>query len=372
MLIGIPKEIKNNEFRVSMSPLGVRELVYHGHRVIVQKDAGHAVNFEDAQYQAAGAVIVESIEEVYKQAEMIVKVKEPQLEECTMIQEGQIIFSYLHLAAVPQIANALLERNCICIAYETVTSDGGFLPLLAPMSEVAGRVSVQVGAHFLEREKGGRGVLLGGVPGVTGGKITIIGGGVVGTNAAIVAAGMGNADVTILDRSVNRVRDLSWKFGSRARVLFSTVESIEEHVTQSDLVIGAVLIPGAVAPKLVDRAMIKNMPRGSVVVDVAIDQGGCIETSRPTTFDNPTFVEEGVIHYCVTNLPSSVARTATRALENSTLPYILSLADNGYRGALKEDAHFRRGLNIYRGRITHEAVANDLNHAYVPPSSFLS
>ncbi len=371
MLIGIPKELKNNEYRVSISPLGVRELVYHGHRVLVQKDAGHAVNFDDSQYRAAGAVVVDTIQEIYNQAEIIIKVKEPQLEECALIQDGQIIFSFLHLAAVPQITNALLERNCIAIAYETVTAPDGSLPLLAPMSEVAGRVAVQAGAHCLEREQGGSGVLLGGVPGVAGGKVTIIGGGTVGMHAAITASGLG-ADVTILDRSVSRIRELSWRFDKNVNVLFSTMESVEEHVTKSDLVIGAVLIPGAVAPKIVDKAMVKRMARGSVIVDVAIDQGGCIETSRPTTYDNPTFIEEGVIHYCVTNMPSAVARTATRALENATLPYILALADKGYRGALKEDLHFRKGLNIYRGRVTHEAVANDLNHAYVPPSSFLS
>lgn len=371
MLIGIPKELKSNEYRVSMSPLAVRELVYHGHRVLVQKNAGDAVNFDDAQYRAAGAVVVDTIEEIYNQAEMVVKVKEPQLEECSMIQDGQIIFSFFHLAAIPKITNALLDSKCIAIAYETVTAPDGSLPLLAPMSEVAGRVAVQAGAHCLEREQGGAGVLLGGVPGVSGGKVTIIGGGTVGMYAAITASGLG-ADVTILDRSVARIRQLNSQLDKNVNVLFSTMESVEEHVTKSDLVIGAVLIPGAVAPKIVDRAMVKRMPRGSVIVDVAIDQGGCIETSRPTTYDNPSFVEEGVIHYCVTNLPSAVARTATRALENSTLPYILALADKGYRGALKEDEHFRRGLNIYRGRITHEAVANDLKHAYVPPCSFLS
>jgi alanine dehydrogenase len=371
MLIGIPKEIKNNEYRVSMSPLGVRELVYHGHRVLVQSEAGHAVNFDDSQYRAAGAVVVETLEEIYHQADMVVKVKEPQLEECSLIHDGQIIFSFLHLAAVPTITSALMERDCICIAYETVTAADGTLPLLAPMSEVAGRVAVQAGAHCLERGQGGSGVLLGGVPGVAAGKVTILGGGTVGMNAAITASGLG-ASVTILDRSIARIRELSWRFGKNVNVLFSTMESVEEHVINADLVIGAVLIPGAVAPKIVDRAMVKRMQRGSVVVDVAIDQGGCIETSRPTTYDNPTFVEEGVIHYCVTNMPSAVARTSTRALENATLPFILALADKGYRGALKEDLHFRKGLNIYRGRITHEAVANDLNHAYVPPSSFLS
>lgn len=370
MLIGVPKEIKNNEFRVSVSPNGVRELVFHGHQVVVQKDAGHGIGFDDSQYQEAGALILDTAEEVFERADMIIKVKEPQLSECSMLKEGQIIFCYLHLAAEPKIANALIESNCIAIAYETVTAANGTLPLLAPMSEVAGRVAVQAGAHCLERSKQGRGVLLGGVPGVAPGKVTIIGGGVVGTNAAIVAAGLG-ADVTILDRSIKKIRELDWKFGSKVRNIYSTVDAVEEYVTNADLVIGAVLVPGAAAPKIISEEMIKKMKRGAVFVDVAIDQGGCSQTSKPTTHDEPTFVVHGVVHYCVTNMPSAVARTATKALENSTLPYIISLADNGYRAALDDDRHFRDGLNIYRGRITHEAVANDLNHSYVPPSTFL-
>lgn len=370
MLIGIPKEIKNHEYRVSVSPQGVRELAYHGHQVIVQKDAGHAIGFDDSQYQAAGALIANSAAEVYDRAEMIVKVKEPQIEECGMIKEGQILFCYLHLAADHKMATALLETNCIAIAYETVTAEDGSLPLLAPMSEVAGRVAVQAGAHCLEKATGGRGVLLGGAPGVQPGKVVIIGGGVVGTNAASMAMGLG-ANVTIFDRSLKRIRELEWRFGRGVNAIYSTVDAMEERIMVADIVIGAVLIPGASAPKIITEEMVKSMQRGSVIVDVAIDQGGCIATSKPTTHTDPTFVQHDVVHYCVTNIPSAVARTSTKALENSTLPYILSLADHGYRTALKEDANFRNGLNLCRGRVTHEAVARDLNHAYVPAASFL-
>lgn len=370
MLIGIPKEVKNHEYRVSISPQGVRELVYHGHQVIVQKDAGHAIGFDDSQYQEAGALVVDSAAEVYERADLIVKVKEPQAEECQMIRDGQIIFSYMHLAAEPRISKLLIESGCIAIAYETVTASDGTLPLLAPMSEVAGRVAVQAGAHCLERSRGGRGVLLGGVPGVVAGKVVILGGGVVGTNSAIIAAGIG-AEVVILDRSVKRIRELDWRFGSTVKSIYSTVDAIEEFVTQADLVIGAVLVPGAAAPKLITRDLVSRMKRGSVLVDVAIDQGGCSETSKPTTHTEPTYIVDDVVHYCVTNMPSAVARTASRALENSILPYVQALADNGYRTALNENKNFMSGLNIYRGRVTHEAVANDLNHAYVPPSTFL-
>jgi alanine dehydrogenase len=371
MLIGVPKEIKNHEYRVSISPRGVRELNYHGHQVIVQKDAGHEIGFDDVHYREAGAVIIETAAEIFERAEMIVKVKEPQLQECQMLKEGQILFTYLHLAAEPKIADALINSGCVAIAYETVTSDGGKLPLLAPMSEVAGRVSIQVGAHYLERENGGRGVLLGGAPGVEVGKVVIIGGGVVGSNSAIIAAGMG-ADVTIFDRSVDKIRELQWKFGTKnISSLYASVDAIEEYVSHADLVIGAVLIPGASAPKVITRGLISKMQRGSVFVDVAIDQGGCSETSRPTTHADPTYIVDDVVHYCVTNIPSAVARTASKALENSTLPYILNLADNGYRTALKENVNFRNGLNLCRGRVTNEIVAIDLNHSYVPPMTFL-
>ncbi len=371
MLIGVPKEVKDFEYRVSISPNGVRELVHHGHQVMVQKDAGHDLGFDDTIYQEAGALVVDTAQEVFDRAELVVKVKEPQLEECRMLGEGQILFTYLHLAAEPNIANALLESKCIAIAYETVTSSDGSLPLLAPMSEVAGRLATQVGASCLERPKKGRGVLLGGVSGVEPGHVVVLGGGVSGTQAAKIAVGMG-AKVTILERSLSRIRQLEDLFDGRANVLFSTVDSIEASVIDADLVIGAVLIPGAAAPRVVSEALVANMKRGAVIVDIAIDQGGCIETSKPTTHTDPTYIQHEVVHYCVTNMPSCVARTSTSALENATLPYILDLADNGYRAALKDNKHFMNGLNVYRGRVTHEAVAKDLNHAYVPPSTFLN
>jgi len=370
MLIGIPKEIKNHEYRVSISPQGARELLHHGHRLIIQKDAGHAIGFDDVQYQDAGAFIVNSAAEVYDRAEMIVKVKEPQLEECAMIKDGQILFCYMHLAAEPKMAEKLLATNCVAIAYETVTAEDGSLPLLAPMSEVAGRMAVQAGARCLEKSSGGRGVLLGGVPGVSAGKVVIIGGGVVGVNAAKIAVGMG-AKVTMFDRSIKRLRELEARFGNSVNNLFATIDAIEEYACKADLVIGAVLIPGAAAPKVISKELVMEMKRGAVIVDVAIDQGGCVQTSRPTTHSEPTYIEHGVVHYCVTNIPSAVARTSTKALENATLPYIIALANKGYRTALKEDLHFRKGLNLYRGRVTHEAVAHELNHSFVPASSFL-
>ncbi len=370
MLIGVPKELKNHEYRVGISPRGVRELLYHGHRVIVQKDAGTGIGFDDHQYQDAGALIIETPDEIYDQAEMIVKVKEPQIGECQMVKEGQILFTYLHLAAEPKIADALIDSGCIAIAYETVTDEFGNLPLLAPMSEIAGRVSAQVGAHCLERASGGRGTLLGGVPGVEPGNVVIIGGGVVGTNAAIIASGMG-ANVTILDRNINKIREIDARFDGRVRTIHSTMDSVEEYVSKADVVIGSVLIPGAAAPKIIDENLLSKMQTGSVIVDVAIDQGGCAASSKPTTHEDPTYIVDGVVHYCVTNMPSAVARTASKALENTTLPYIVALADEGYRSALKENPHFKNGLNLCRGRVTHEAVANDLNHAFVPPASFL-
>ncbi|PIR39618.1 MAG: alanine dehydrogenase [Alphaproteobacteria bacterium CG11_big_fil_rev_8_21_14_0_20_39_49] len=371
MLIGVPKEVKNHEYRVSISPRGVRELNYHGHQVMVQKGAGDGIGFEDIQYQEAGALVIENVEEIFERSDMIVKVKEPQPEECQMLNEGQILFCYLHLAAEPKIAEALINSGCIAIAYETVTDKMGNLPLLAPMSEVAGRVSIQVGAYFLQRGNGGRGVLLSGVPGVEAAEVTIIGGGVVGTNAAIIAGGMG-ANVTILERSVDRVRELEWRLQTRnIKSIYATVDAVEEYLIKSDLVVGAVLVPGATAPKIVSASLIEKMQKGSVVVDVSIDQGGCFETSRPTTHDAPTFVVSDVVHYCVTNMPSAAARTATKSLESATLPYIVDLANNGYRSALKDNPNFRKGMNLCRGRVTNEAVANDLNHSYVPPTTFL-
>ena len=370
MLIGVPKEVKNHEYRISISPRGVRELTHNGHQVLVEKKAGHAIGFDDAHYQAAGALIIETAEEVFERADMIVKVKEPQAQELSLLREGQILFTYLHLAANHRMADELMKSKCIAISYETVTADDGSLPLLAPMSEIAGRVSVQVGANCLEKANGGRGTLLGGVAGIEPGKVVVLGGGFVGTNAAIIAMGMG-AEVTILDNSLNKIRELDTRFGSKIRVIYSTMDSIEEYISKADLVIGAVLSPGAAAPKVVTEGMIKKMQRGSVIVDVAIDQGGCFESSRPTTHDEPTFIYEDVVHYCVTNMPSAVARSSTKALENATLPYIMRLANEGYRTVLKEDKHFRNGLNIYRGRVAHEAVAKELNHPFVPASTFL-
>lgn len=370
MLIGIPTEIKNNEFRVSISPSGVRELIRHGHQVIVQSGAGQAIGFEDAEYTTAGALITYSAEEIFSRAEMIVKVKEPQPVECEMLKENQILFCYLHLAAEPRITDMLLESNCIAIAYETVTDAQGGLPLLAPMSEVAGRMAVQAGAHCLEKAQGGSGVLLSGVPGIPPARVVILGGGVVGLNAAYIAHGMG-AEVIILEKSIKRIRELDTHFNSRVQTIYSTAGLTEEYIESADIIIGAVLVPGAAAPKLIKTSSVKAMKRGSVIVDVSIDQGGCAETSKPTTHDNPTYIVDDVVHYCVTNIPGAVPRTATRALENSTLPYIIALADKGYRAALREDEHFRNGLNVHRGRITHEAVARELNHAYVPPATFL-
>lgn len=370
MLIGVPKEIKNHEYRVSITPTGVKELIRHGHQVIVESQAGEAIGFDDNQYIGVGALVADKVEDVFERADMIVKVKEPQPIECEMLREGQLLFCYQHLAAEPKIADMLLKSGCIAIAYETVTDISGGLPLLAPMSEVAGRMAVQAGAHCLEKANSGRGVLLSGVPGVAAGNVLVLGGGVVGTNAAQIAVGMG-ANVTILERSIRRIRELEHIFNNRANIIYSTSGILEEYISCADLVVGAVLIPGAAAPKLVTEKMVSSMKNGSVVVDVAIDQGGCFETSKPTTHENPTYIVDGVVHYCVTNIPGAVAYTASRALENSTLPYIIALADKGYRTALREDKHFCNGLNIYRGRVTHEVVAHELNHAYVPPSTFL-
>ena len=370
MLIGIPKEIKNHEYRVGATPAGVREIVERGHQVIVETNAGAQIDFSDEQYEESGAKIVASAKEVYAQAEMILKVKEPQASECSMIREGQIIFSYLHLAAEEKLTKMLVDCKAIGIAFETVTANDGTLPLLAPMSEVAGKISIQAGAHALEKPQGGRGVLLGGVPGVNPAKVTIIGGGVAGTNAAKVAIGMG-ANVTILDRSLPRIRYLSDIFGNSANILYSSAQNISDCVAESDLVVGSVLIPGAAAPKLVTRDMIKSMNQGSVVVDIAIDQGGCFETSRPTSHSEPTYVDEGVVHYCVTNMPGAVARTSTLALQNATMPFTLAIANKGYKKAMLDDKHLLNGLNTYNGKVTYEAVAKDLGYDYVEPLDLL-
>ena len=365
MLIGVPKEIKTKEFRVGMTLGSVEELVHHGHRVIVQSNAGEGIGKTDDMYRAVGAEVVESAAEIFERADMIVKVKEPQPEECHMLREGQLLFTYLHLAPDPEQTQMLLDSGCVAIAYETVTDDEGTLPLLSPMSEVAGRMSIQAGAHCLEKEKGGSGILLGGVPGVEAARVVVIGGGVVGTNAIRMAIGM-EAHVTVLDRSLKRLKELDFQFGCMLNTVYSTREALWCHVTGADLVVGAVLVPGASAPKLVTREMLKEMRAGSVVVDVAIDQGGCFETSRPTTHAEPTYIEEGVVHYCVANMPGAVARTSAFALNNATLPFIIALASKGYNQALADDPHLRNGLNVHHGRITCKAVADALGYDYLP------
>lgn len=364
MLIGVPKEIKTQEFRVGLTPASVRELITHGHQVMVQNQAGFEIDLGNDNYIAAGAEIVETAEELFARAEIIVKVKEPQQSELALLREGQVLFTYLHLAPDPAQAKALINSGCIAIAYETVTDVYGGLPLLAPMSEVAGRMSIQAGAHALEMNQGGRGMLLGGVSGVPAARVVVIGGGVVGTNAARVAMGM-EAHVSVIDKSIHRLQKLDFQFGSKLNTVFSTVDAIEEHVATADLVIGAVLVPGAAAPKLVNREMVSGMRRGSVLVDVAIDQGGCFATSKPTTLADPIYTVDGVVHYCVSNMPGAVARTSTFALNNVTLPFVLALANKGYKKALMDDLHLLNGLNVYRGQLTHEAVARDLGESYI-------
>ena len=363
MLIGVPKEIKNHEYRVGLVPSSVRELVHNGHKVIVETLAGAGIGFSDKDYKAAGASIAQSAEQVFAKAEMIVKVKEPQPKECKMLRKGQILYTYLHLAPDPAQTEALIKSGVTAIAYETVTGARGGLPLLAPMSEVAGRMSVQVGAHYLEKEPGGAGILLGGVPGVRAADVVVLGGGVSGTHAIRMAMGM-EAQVTVIDRSLDRLRELDEIFGSKLNTIYSTVQAIEEYVRVSDLVIGAVLVPGAAAPKLVTRKMIKSMRPGSVVVDIAIDQGGCFETSHATTHADPVYVVDGVTHYCVANMPGAVARTSTFALNNATLPFAVALANKGYKKALAEDPHLMNGLNVHEGKVTYKAVAQALKLKY--------
>ena len=359
MRIGVPKEIKNNEYRVGMVPAGVRELVVAGHEVLVETGAGNGIGVDDAQYKAAGASIASAAAEVFERADLVVKVKEPQPAECAMLRPGQVLFTYLHLAADPVQAKGLMKSGATAIAYETVTAPNGSLPLLTPMSEVAGRMSIQVGAASLQKANGGFGILLGGVPGVQPAKVVILGGGVAGKHAAEMAVGM-RADVTIVDRSLDRLRELSAIFGASLLTAYSTTETVERLVREADLVIGAVLVAGAAAPKLVTRAMLSTMKRGAVLVDISIDQGGCFETSRPTTHADPTFVVDGVIHYCVANMPGAVPRTSTFALTNATLPYIRSLADLGWQAALKRDPGLAAGLNVHAGEITHDVVARAL------------
>ena len=371
MLVGLPKEIKNHEYRVGLTPASVRELTAHGHQVLVQTGAGAAIGLTDEQYKAAGATLAADAREVFAKADMIVKVKEPQPQECAMLRAGQILYTYLHLAPDPEQTAALVKSGAICIAYETITGPGGGLPLLAPMSEVAGRMAVQAGAAHLEKSKGGMGILLGGVPGVPAAHVAIIGAGVVGTHALQMAVGMG-ARVTVLDKSVDRLRQLDLIFGNRISTVYSNAQSVEDAVLDADLVIGGVLVPGAAAPKLVTRSMISRMKKGAVVVDVAIDQGGCFETSHATTHAEPTYVVDGVVHYCVANMPGAVARTSTFALNNATIGHAVALADKGWKQALKDNAHLKNGLNVANGQVTYEAVAQDLGYTYVSADTLLA
>jgi alanine dehydrogenase len=371
MRIGVPKEIKNHEYRVGLTPASVRELVAHGHQVMVQENAGTAIGLDDAQYLAAGAEMRATAAEIFAAAEMIVKVKEPQPVECEMLRPGQILYTYLHLAPDPEQTAALVKSGAVCIAYETITGPGGGLPLLAPMSEVAGRMAIQAGATYLEKAHGGRGLLLGGVPGVAPGHVVIIGAGVVGTNALQMAVGLG-ARVTVLDKSMDRLRHLDLIFGNRISTVYSTAASIEDAVLEADLVVGGVLVPGAAAPKLVTRSHISRMKKGAVVVDVAIDQGGCFETSHATTHAEPTYVVDGVVHYCVANMPGAVARTSTFALNNATIGHAIALADKGWKQALRDNVHLRNGLNVCEGKVTYEAVAHDLSLPYVAVDSLLA
>ena len=365
MLIGIPKEIKNHEYRVGLTDSSVFELAQHGHELLVETGAGLGIGVTDEDYKIAGAKIASSAEQVFANAEMIVKVKEPQANECKMLSKDQILFTYLHLAPDPLQAKLLLESGVTAIAYETVEDNNGGLPLLAPMSEVAGRLSIQAGAHCLEKAQGGLGILLGGVPGVAPAKVLIIGGGVVGVHAASMALGLG-ADVTILDRSLSRLRELDSQFSGKLKTVYSSKQSIEAYAIEADLVIGAVLIPGASAPKLLTKQLISRMKKGSVVVDVAIDQGGCFETSKATTHQDPTYLIDEVVHYCVANMPGAVPRTSAFALNNATLPYVISIANLGVNEALKKDDGLLKGLNIHSGKVTHQAVAAALKKTYHP------
>ena len=371
MLVGVPKEIKDNEFRVGLTPGSVAELIHHGHSVLVEKSAGLGAGLTDDEYAAAGAELVDGPAEIFARAEMVVTVKEPLASERAQLRPGQVLFTYLHLAPDLAQTQELMASGATCIAYETVTSPHGGLPLLTPMSEVAGRLAPQVGAHALEKAQGGRGILLGGVPGVAPADVLILGGGVSGTHAATIAIGLGAA-VTVVDRSAEALRRLSAQFGPAVRTMFSTRTAIAEAVTKADLVIGAVLIPGAAAPKLVTRAMLSTMKPGSVIVDVAIDQGGCCETSKATTHSHPTYVVDGVVHYCVANMPGAVARTSTFALNNATIGFALALADKGWKQALKDDAHLRDGLNIHAGKVTYQAVAEAHGLPYTSAASVLA
>ena len=370
MLIGVPREIKNHEYRVGMAPASVREAIKHGHQVMVETNAGQGIGVDDSEYAGIGAQIIDTPAEIFANADMIVKVKEPQAEERAMLRDGQILFTYLHLAPDPEQTRDLIDSGAICIAYETVTSPRGGLPLLAPMSKVAGRMAIQAGAYCLEQPHGGLGMLLGGVPGVDPAKVVILGAGVVGTHATHIAVGMG-ADVWVIDRNPEAIESHWRQFGRSTNSVYSTDDAIERHVVEADLVIGGVLIPGAEAPKLVTAKMVKAMKPGAVIVDVAIDQGGCCETSRPTTHAEPTYIVDDVVHYCVANMPGGVPRTSTYALNNVTLPHILALANKGYQQALTDDRWLRDGLNVHRGKITQREVASDLGYDFHDPESLL-
>ena len=370
MHIGVPKEIKTEEYRVGLTSASVRELVAHGHQVMVERQAGAGIGIMDEDYAKAGATIAATAKEIFAACDLIVKVKEPQPGECAMLRKGQVLFTYLHLAADLAQTKALLQSGCVAIAYETVSDSFGRLPLLAPMSEVAGRMSIQAGAHCLEKMQGGRGVLLGGVPGIEPAKVVVLGGGVVGTNAIRIAMGM-EAKVTVLDKSLKRLNELDMQYGARLTTIFATSEAIEYYVLEADLVVGAVLVPGGAAPKLVTEAMIKAMKPGSVIIDVAIDQGGCFETSRVTTHKDPTFMLHNVVHYCVGNMPGAVPRTSTFALNNATLPFVLELANKGYKNALIDNAALRLGLNIHEGQLVYQAVSDTFGLPYTPVAEIL-
>ncbi|MFL2543310.1 MAG: alanine dehydrogenase [Alphaproteobacteria bacterium] len=371
MKVGVPSEIKAQESRVGLTPLSVQELTNHGHDVLVQNNAGFGAGFENTDYEKAGAKIASTAADIFNDSDMIVKVKEPQSEEVNMLRENQILFTYLHLSADSELTKGLIDSKSICIAYETVTDENNRLPLLAPMSAVAGRMSVQAGAHCLEKPQGGRGLLIGGAPGANPGNVLILGGGVVGENAAAIATGM-EAKVHIVDKSEARLEELQMKFGDRIIPLVSDNINLKDYVVETDLLIGGVLIPGANAPKLISKEMITDMKRGSVIVDVAIDQGGCVETSKPTTHANPTYVIDDVVHYCVANMPGGVPMTSTIALNGATLPFVLKLAQSGYRDALSSDANFLAGLNICQGNVTYKAVAEDLGYNFVDPTTAIN
>ncbi len=371
MKVGIPKEIKNHEYRAPLTTQGVRELCVHGHEVFVEKDAGIHIGITNDHYQASGAQLLSTKAELYAAAELIVKVKEPQLEELAFMQDGQAIFSYLHLAVEPELTAGLLKKQVAGIAFETITGVGHPLPLLFPMSEVAGKLSIQAGAAYLEKARGGRGILLGGAVGTRPAVVMILGGGSAGTAAAEVALGMG-AEVVIFEKNLEQMRILTQRLSGRVKILYPAMDALETTIRQTDLLVGGVLIPGAAAPKLISRALVKQMPRGAVIVDIAIDQGGCIETSRPTTHADPVYVDEGVLHYCVTNMPGAVPLTSSYALENAILQYLLRLADQGVKKALAADVHLRAGLNVYRGKVTHQGVAASLQQPWTDPVTLLA